>query len=90
MLGIYGNCHKDSFLWLHLLELSGIVQFANTDNHHEFTKLAQHLNIITSELQSEVMSTRMQPIGSILTKFERLVRDFSRTTGKKISLKRSG
>jgi two-component system chemotaxis sensor kinase CheA len=73
-----------------VLNRNQIVQFANQENNHEFTKLSQHLNIITSELQSEVMSTRMQPIGSILTKFERLVRDFSRTTGKKISLRLSG
>jgi two-component system, chemotaxis family, sensor kinase CheA len=73
-----------------VLNRNQIVQFANQENNHTFTKLAQHLNVITSELQSEVMSTRMQPIGSILTKFERLVRDFSRTTGKKINLKLSG
>jgi two-component system chemotaxis sensor kinase CheA len=73
-----------------VLNRNQIVQYSNTQNSHEFSKLSQHLNTITSELQSEVMSTRMQPIGSILTKFERLVRDFSRTGGKKINLKLSG
>ena len=73
-----------------VLNRNQIVQFANGHNSHEYSRLAQHLNVITTELQSEVMSTRMQPIGSILTKFERLVRDFSRTSGKKISLKLSG
>lgn len=73
-----------------VLNRNQIVQFANNENNHEFTKLSQHLNTITSELQSEVMSTRMQPIGSILTKFERLVRDFSRSSGKKIGLRLSG
>lgn len=73
-----------------VLNRNQIVQFANNENNHEFTKLSQHLNVITSELQSEVMSTRMQPIGSILTKFERLVRDFARSSGKKINLRLSG
>ncbi|MGH1469316.1 MAG: chemotaxis protein CheA, partial [Bdellovibrionales bacterium] len=73
-----------------VLNRNQIVQYSNQSGNHEFTKLSQQLNIITSELQSEVMSTRMQPIGSILTKFERLVRDFSRQNDKKISLKLSG
>ena len=73
-----------------VLNRNQILQYANNSNDHEFTKLSQQLNVITSELQSEVMTTRMQPIGNILTKFERLVRDFSRASEKKITLKLSG
>lgn len=73
-----------------VLNRNQILQFSNLKEDHEFNKLAQQLNTITSELQSEVMSTRMQPIGSILTKFERLVRDFSRQNEKRITLKLSG
>ncbi len=73
-----------------VLNRNQILQFSNQREDHEFSKLAQQLNTITSELQSEVMSTRMQPIGSILTKFERLVRDFSRQNSKSIVLKLSG
>ncbi len=73
-----------------VLNRNQIVQYSNTRSEREFTRLAQQLNVITTELQSEVMSTRMQQIGSILTKFERLVRDFSRTSGKKINLKLLG
>lgn len=73
-----------------VLNRNQIVQYSNSKSEHEFTRLSQQLNIITSELQSEVMSTRMQPVGSILSKFERLVRDFSRQSGKNITLKLSG
>jgi two-component system chemotaxis sensor kinase CheA len=73
-----------------VLNRNQIVQYSNVSGEHEFSKLSQQLNIITSELQSEVMSTRMQPIGSILTKFERLVRDFSRQNSKNINLQLSG
>lgn len=73
-----------------VLNRNQIVQYSNQRVEPEFSRLSQQLDIITSELQSEVMSTRMQQIGSILTKFERLIRDFSRTTGKKINLKLSG
>lgn len=73
-----------------VLNRNQIVQYSNYKSEHEFTKLSQQLNIITSELQSEVMSTRMQPVGSVLNKFERLVRDFSRQNGKNISLQLFG
>ncbi len=73
-----------------VLNRNQIVQYSNINGDAEFSRLSQQLNIITSELQGEVMSTRMQPIGSILTKFERLVRDFSRGNDKKIELKLSG
>jgi two-component system, chemotaxis family, sensor kinase CheA len=73
-----------------VLNRNQLVQHASGSNNSEFTRLSQQLNVITSELQSEVMSTRMQPVGSVLTKFERLVRDFSRSTGKSIQLKLSG
>ncbi|MBT4722372.1 hypothetical protein HOB30_01290, partial [Candidatus Falkowbacteria bacterium] len=73
-----------------VLNRNQVVQYSNLQSDHEFNRLAQQLNIITSELQSEVMSTRMQPVGNTLSKFERLVRDFSRQSGKKIMLKLSG
>lgn len=73
-----------------VLNRNQIVQYSNMTNDQEFSKLSQQLNTITSELQSRVMSTRMQPIGSILTKFERIVRDLSRQNNKKISLKLTG
>ncbi len=56
----------------------------------KFTILAQQLDIITSELQSEIMATRMQPIASVLSRFERLIRDLSQQQKKKIKLELSG
>jgi len=52
----------------------------------ELNRLSQQLNIITSELQADIMTTRMQPVGSVLSKFERIVRDLARSQGKKIKL----
>ncbi|RYZ50556.1 MAG: chemotaxis protein CheA, partial [Proteobacteria bacterium] len=56
----------------------------------ELTRGNQRLGVITSELQSEVMKTRMQPIGSALTKFQRLVRDTAKDLGKSIELTLDG
>ncbi|MEE2670189.1 MAG: chemotaxis protein CheW [Bdellovibrionota bacterium] len=73
-----------------VLNRNQILQYASKADSSEFNRLSQQLNVITSELQSEVMSTRMQPIGNILTKFERLVRDIARSHNKKINLNLMG
>ncbi len=68
-----------------------VVQYtAATSGQDDFNNMAQRLNVVTSELQAEVMKTRMQPIGNILSKFQRIVRDLSRELGKEIELKLEG
>ncbi len=51
---------------------------------------AQRLNLITTELQEGVMQTRMQPIGTLLEKFPRLVRDLAQATGKRVIVQTEG
>lgn len=60
----------------------------NTTNFDEAALLtaSQRLNIITTELQENVMKTRMQPIGNVWAKFPRVVRDVSNELGKKVRL----
>ncbi len=48
--------------------------------------ISQRLNLVTSELQEAIMSTRMQPVGNVFHKFKRIVRDLSKNIGKKIDL----
>ena len=67
-----------------------VLQYTNHMEESEFLRLSQRLNVITSELQDDVMKTRMQPIGNIFNKFSRVVRDLSRQLGKKIDLIVSG
>lgn len=54
------------------------------------TRTGQRLNLITTELQEAIMQTRMQPIGNVLTKFTRVVRDLSRNAGKQIHVEIKG
>jgi two-component system, chemotaxis family, sensor kinase CheA len=49
-----------------------------------------HLDHITSELQQEMMKTRMQPIGNAWTKLPRIVRDLAKALGKEIRLEMEG
>ena len=51
---------------------------------------AQRVSLVTSELQEVVTLTRMQPIGSLFSKFTRLVRDLARDLGKDVQLKIEG
>jgi two-component system chemotaxis sensor kinase CheA len=50
----------------------------------------QRLNQLTTELQAGVMKTRMQPIGSLLSKFPRVVRDLAVACGKQADLHLEG
>ena len=63
-----------------------ILQQAKTSSSDEFQKVSYRLNILTTELQNEVMLTRMQSISGVLNKFYRMVRDTSRQIGKRIDL----
>lgn len=67
-----------------------VIQYSNRTDDLEFLNLSQRLNVITGEIQGEMMKTRMQPIGNVLTKFSRLVRELSKDLGKKIELSLSG
>lgn len=69
-----------------VLNRNQILQYANIVDSSELNRLAQQLNIITTELQTDIMTTRMQPVGSVLSKFERIVRDLSRSQNKIIKL----
>ena len=63
-----------------------VLQISNNSDDLEFLNLSQRLDVVTSELQSEVMKTRMQPIGVVLSKFQRVVRDLSKELNKRIDL----
>ena len=51
---------------------------------------AKNVDAITSELQETVMLTRMQPIGTLFNRFNRLVRDLARELGKEVALDMTG
>lgn len=63
-----------------------VLQYSNKTDDLEFLNLSQKLDVVTSELQEETMKTRMQPIGNVLSKFQRVVRDIASNLDKKINL----
>lgn len=67
-----------------------VLQHTKNKDDYEFLNLSQRLDIVTSELQEQVMQTRMQPIGNLLNRYKRIVHDISKELGKEINLKLSG
>jgi two-component system, chemotaxis family, sensor kinase CheA len=69
-----------------VLARNQVLQFTTTRLDPAFLHTTQRLNQITTELQEGVMKTRMQPIGNILNKFPRQVRDLAVCCGKQVLL----
>jgi two-component system, chemotaxis family, sensor kinase CheA len=92
------NIRVDVSLLDRLMNLAGelvlarnqILQFSTTQKDTTFVATSQRLNLITTELQEEVMKTRMQPIGNIWSKFPRVVRDLAIACGKQVRIEMEG
>lgn len=63
-----------------------VMQHSTELQDDELTNTCQRLHLITSDLQSGIMQTRMQPINNIWRNFPRLVRDLAISCGKEINL----
>lgn len=73
-----------------VLARNSLLQFANTHEDTAFNATCHQLNLITSELQSGVMKTRMQPISTVWHKFGRVIRDLAIAYGKQVQLEMVG
>lgn len=73
-----------------VLTRNQITQFSARQSDPNLVSPAQQLNLLTSELQEEVMRTRMQPISNIFDKFPRVVRDVATTHGKQVVIEMEG
>ncbi|MBB1125781.1 chemotaxis protein CheA [Thiospirillum jenense] len=56
----------------------------------EVAKAIGSLALVTADLQTAVMKTRMQPIKKVFSRFPRVVRDLARNLGKEIDLETYG
>lgn len=67
-----------------------LLQLVASTENSGLEGISTHINQVTSELQDAIMQTRMQPIGSVFTRFSRIVRDLSGQLGKQCSLELEG
>jgi two-component system chemotaxis sensor kinase CheA len=73
-----------------VLARNQLLQFSSTRQDAGFQAVSQRMNLIATELQEEVMKTRMQPIGNVWDKFPRTVRDLGLSCGKDVRLEMEG
>ncbi|MDH4467652.1 MAG: chemotaxis protein CheW [Bacteriovoracaceae bacterium] len=67
-----------------------VLQFKNKHEDAELLGLSKNLDVVTTQLQTEVMKTRMQPISNVVSKFQRVVRDLAKELNKQIDLTLEG
>jgi len=73
-----------------VLARNQVMQFSSSQENAAFLGTVQRLNLLTTELQANVMKTRMQPIGNIWSKFPRVVRDLALACGKQVRIDMEG
>ncbi len=65
-------------------------QYRDSEEIEALSQTCTHIEKIVDELNEGMMGVRMLPIGTLFSKFPRLVRDVARTTGKAVDLVTEG
>ncbi|MFP4521431.1 MAG: chemotaxis protein CheW [Fibrobacterota bacterium] len=73
-----------------VLSRNQLLQFFRNTEEAGIKNVLQNIDVVVSELQENIMNTRMQPIGSLFNKYPRVIRDLARRTGKEIELNITG
>jgi two-component system chemotaxis sensor kinase CheA len=73
-----------------VLARNQLLQISNAVEDAGLQAVSQRMNLIATELQEEVMKTRMQPIGNIWAQFPRTVRDVALGCGKEVEIEMQG
>jgi two-component system chemotaxis sensor kinase CheA len=67
-----------------------LVRLGVTHEDEEMGKALGTLDMVTADLQTSVMKTRMQPVKKVFGRFPRLIRDLSRNLKKEVRLELRG
>jgi two-component system chemotaxis sensor kinase CheA len=73
-----------------VLARNQLVQLTNTMEDAGLQAVSERMNLIATELQEQVMKTRMQPIGNVWSQFPRTVRDVALSCGKEVTIEMEG
>jgi two-component system, chemotaxis family, sensor kinase CheA len=73
-----------------VLARNQLLQVSNAGEDAAVQSVSQRMNLIVTEVQEQVMKTRMQPIGNVWNKFPRTVRDLAVNCGKEVHLVMEG
>ena len=67
-----------------------LVRLGDKMTDESLSKAVSNLDVVTADLQTSVMKTRMQPIKKVFGRFPRVVRDLARNLKKEINLELVG
>ena len=73
-----------------VLARNQLMQLTSTLEDTGLQAVSERMNLIATELQEQVMKTRMQPIGNIWGQFPRTVRDVALGCGKEVGIEMEG
>lgn len=73
-----------------VLSRNQLLQAVSTEEKTGLEAISARLDQVTSELQEAIMQTRMQQIGTVFSRFPRVVRDLSSKLGKQCELEVEG
>jgi len=73
-----------------VLSRNQLMQAISSKDRSGLDAIASHLDQVTTEVQESIMQTRMQQIGSVFSKFPRIVRDLSSKLTKQCALNIKG
>ncbi|MFZ5438888.1 MAG: chemotaxis protein CheW, partial [Myxococcota bacterium] len=73
-----------------VLSRNQMVQLLRSQRDASAQAAAQRLSLVTSDLQEQIMKTRMQPVARVFEKIPRQVRDLAQQTGKKVVVEIEG
>ena len=73
-----------------VLSRNRLSQIANQLSDPDLLTASQRLSLAVTEIQEQIMKTRMQPVGNVFNKFPRIVRDLSKSAKKQVQLKIEG
>lgn len=73
-----------------VLARNQLLQLSNSSEDTALQSVSQRMNLIVTEVQEQVIKTRMQPIANVWNKFPRTVRDLALNCGKEVHLEMEG
>ncbi|MEH1851032.1 MAG: chemotaxis protein CheA [Nostoc sp.] len=73
-----------------VLTRNQVIGFSTKFKDSSFAATCQHLSLLTSQLQEEIMKTRLQSISTIWQKFPRVTRDLAIASGKEVKVDMEG
>jgi two-component system, chemotaxis family, sensor kinase CheA len=73
-----------------VLTRNQMIGFSTKFKDSSFAATCQHLSLLTSQLQEEIVKTRLQSINTIWQKFPRVTRDLAIASGKQVKVDMEG